>query len=105
MRPKHVPAGTNTYGRVEFFLVVDADIIQELSDPEDITTPTTNPLILAVVSPIPMFKHHPDYNLISYKLPGNKLASPELIDATDIKCLIGRIQARDQLGTLLIGPR
>lgn len=96
MRPKRVPEGACAYGRVEYFLVVNADIIQELADHNDTPAPPTNPVVLAVISPIPSFKCHPDCNLISYKLPNNKLANPELVDTANLECLVGRVQARDQ---------
>jgi hypothetical protein len=77
------------YGRVELFLVVDADFLQEICEAGNVIPPL-DPVVLAAVSPIPHLKKHNDANIIEYKLLGQNLGGFEIVDATDIDCLIGR---------------
>jgi hypothetical protein len=84
---------------VEYFLILDGDVIAELICHDDELEaindePLTSTLALAVISPIPSFKRLRDSNLITYKLIGDRLGSMEVVDVEDVVCLVGRV--RDQ---------
>jgi hypothetical protein len=89
-----------TFGRVEYFLVLDADVIAELIDldqerdtiSEDDSLMLTETLALAVISPIPSFKRLNDCNLVTYELPRGRLGPVEIVDVEDVICLVGRVQ-------------
>ncbi|QRV74283.1 Transposase family tnp2 [Ceratobasidium sp. AG-Ba] len=80
------------YGRVEMFIVVDTDFLQDVCELNNVTPPLC-PIVLSVISPIPNLKLHTDAKLIEYKLIGKDLASVEVVDASDIDCLVGRYKA------------
>lgn len=48
-----------------------------------------DPLVLAVISPIPTFKKHAESNMVHYRLNSGRHAPPEIIDASDVDCLVG----------------
>lgn len=74
-RPKYDAEGVFAYGRVEYFLVLDAQTIADIiggaeeDNGEDIDEddPHARTLALAVISPIPSFKRLRDCNLVTYK--------------------------------------
>jgi hypothetical protein len=77
---------------VGHFIVIDTDFLQELSDKCTTPVPFLNPIVLAAICPVLAFKRSPDCPLIQYKLlPGGKLVHPEIVDARDIGCLVGRV--------------
>ncbi|QRV81410.1 Transposase family Tnp2 protein [Ceratobasidium sp. AG-Ba] len=80
------------FGRVDLFIVIDTNFLQAVCKPAGVEPPT-NPLVLAAVLPIPHLRRHNDANIIEYKLQGKKLLPPEIIDVSDIDCLIGCYQA------------
>ncbi|CAE6517836.1 unnamed protein product [Rhizoctonia solani] len=82
------------YGRVEYFLVLDADFIQSLY-PDETPPPALflHPHALALVSPIPHF-YTVGHNFIRYKLNNGKLQRPEVVDASAILKLVGRVHDR-----------
>lgn len=74
------------------FIVLDTDFLQELSDKTNSPIPFVDPIILAAVCPVLAFKRPPDCPLVQYKnLPGGRPAHPEIIDARDVACLVGRV--------------
>ncbi|EUC56560.1 transposase family Tnp2 protein [Rhizoctonia solani AG-3 Rhs1AP] len=99
-RPKYAVDGAIAFGRVEYFLILEADFILDLLgidqddiDPED--EPIAENLALAVIAPIPSFKRLKDCNLITYNLVGGRLGATELVDVTDLVCLVGRVRGLD----------
>lgn len=81
------------YGQAEQFIVINTNFLKELSDIGSRLIPPTNPIVLAVVSPMLAFRHCTDINLVEYKLQaGGKLVNPEIIDAKHVTCLVGRIK-------------
>ncbi|KAG8725988.1 hypothetical protein FRC12_023826 [Ceratobasidium sp. 428] len=95
-RRRPVAQQTNGYGRVEQFIVIDADFLQEFYEGECPAAPFLDPIVVAVISPIPTFTKLEDGAVIEYQLNSGKLAGPEIVDVADIRCLIGR--ARDHEG-------
>ncbi|QRV84668.1 Transposase family tnp2 [Ceratobasidium sp. AG-Ba] len=87
--PRLVEEAVEGYGRVELFLVVDTDFLQEICDAANVIPPVT-PIVLAILSPIPHLKRHKDANIVEYKLAGRKFLTTEVIDVTDVDCLVGR---------------
>ncbi|KAG8686434.1 hypothetical protein FRC11_008958, partial [Ceratobasidium sp. 423] len=74
---KHVVEGALAFGRVEYFLVLEANFIVRLitaneedsANDGDEGSPLAKTLAVAVISPIPAFKCLKDCNLITYELP------------------------------------
>jgi hypothetical protein len=71
--------------------VIDASFLRDVADMADAPYPHLDPLVLAVVSPIPCLRYIPDSAIIEYKLRAGAYASPEIVDATNIDCLVGRV--------------
>lgn len=94
-RSRKADGPVTSYGRAEQFIVLDTNFLQHLASFADVPALFLEPVILAIVSPVPKFEKLRDADLVRYKLPGNKLAKPEVIDAKDIDCLIGRVHAPD----------
>jgi hypothetical protein len=70
--------------------VIDRNFLRTLSE----TAPAPfalKTLVLAVVSPIPYLKLLDDAGLIQYRLNAGNYAGPEVVDATDVDCLVGRV--------------
>lgn len=80
-----------SYGRVEQFIVLDATFLRELSQLAGAPFREIKPLVLAVVSPIPYMRLIKSADIIQYKLIGEEYAHPEVVDATKIDCLVGRV--------------
>ncbi|KAG9126384.1 hypothetical protein FRC07_003631 [Ceratobasidium sp. 392] len=80
------------YGRAERFIIVDTDFLQVILEAAGRAVPPLKPLALALVSAIPHLKRVRENgaNLVQYKLSAGQLANPEIIDANDIACLVGR---------------
>ncbi|CUA70931.1 Elongator complex protein 1 [Rhizoctonia solani] len=99
---REVDEQTTGYGRVEFFVVIDTDFLEEIynRNRRALPGPYTRPYILAILSPIPRFKKVSVGGFVRFELNagGNNdgLASAEIIDVNDIGCLVGRLQ--DQSG-------
>ncbi|QRV81550.1 Transposase family tnp2 [Ceratobasidium sp. AG-Ba] len=91
-RPRPVEDAVEGYGRVELFVVIDANFLQEVAGAANLI-PRLDPLVLALVSPIPYLKRHHDANLVEYKMVGQNFITSELIDVRDIDCLVGRYKA------------
>ncbi|KAG8686560.1 hypothetical protein FRC11_008766, partial [Ceratobasidium sp. 423] len=96
-RPKHVADGAIVFGHMEYFLILNDDLVLNLlglnDDDIDITEePFTETLALAVISPIPSFKRLNDCNLVMYDLTGGKLAPQEVVDMWDLDCLVGWVR-------------
>ncbi|KAG9122347.1 hypothetical protein FRC07_001330 [Ceratobasidium sp. 392] len=91
-KPRQLEQQTEGYGQIQRFVIVDANFLQDITDQ---AAPILDPLAVAVIQPIPAFSLLKDANLVTYTLPGNKLANPEIVAADDIVCLVGRVQARD----------
>lgn len=106
-RPKYDAEGTFAYGRVEYFLVLDGEVITELigrDKPHDrYAIDGHEALALAVISPIPSFKRLKDCNLITYALVGDRLGPVEVVDVEDVVCLVGRVQ--DNTGSWFVVDR
>ncbi|KAG8709714.1 hypothetical protein FRC11_005274 [Ceratobasidium sp. 423] len=108
-RPKHIVDGAIAFGRVEYFLILEADIVLDLLALEDtdIDVDDDNQLMetvaLAVISPVPSFKRLKDCNLITYDLVGGNLGPTELVDVGELVCLVGRV--RDVAGHWFIVDR
>ncbi|KAG9077563.1 hypothetical protein FS749_010539 [Ceratobasidium sp. UAMH 11750] len=100
-RPRELDSQTLGYGRAEQFIIIDNDFLQNLASDLDIIVPFIEPIVLAIVSPIPTFSRTHDHNLINYRLSGGQLANPEVIDTNDIERLIGRIQASDRTWSIV----
>ncbi|QRV79766.1 Transposase family tnp2 [Ceratobasidium sp. AG-Ba] len=89
--PRIVEDAVEGYGRVELFIAIDTDFLQEIAETTN-RIPLLEPLVLAIISPIPHLKRHQDANLVEYKLAGKDLMTSEVIDVRDIDCLIGRFK-------------
>lgn len=48
-----------------------------------------DPLVLAVISPVPTFKRDAESNMVRYQLNAGRHAPPEIIDVKDVDCLVG----------------
>ncbi|CCO34236.1 hypothetical protein BN14_08330 [Rhizoctonia solani AG-1 IB] len=79
------PDETLSYGRAEMFVVVEADLVASLNVPDPRT------YVIAVISAFPFLRHHNDADLIEYRLLSGNYAGAEVVDATKIDCLIGRV--------------
>lgn len=87
---------TTAYGRVEFFVVIDTDFLQEIYSGANSPSPYLRPHVLAIISPIPRFSKISNGDFVRYELNSNAtLASPEVIDANDMLHLIGRVCDRE----------
>lgn len=71
--------------------MIDAEFLRECSERDNKPYPYLDPLLLAVVSPIPYMRHIPDAELIQYRLVSGQYAKPEVVDVTSIDCLVGRV--------------
>ncbi|QRV89779.1 Transposase family Tnp2 protein [Ceratobasidium sp. AG-Ba] len=103
--PRELAEDTFGYGRVEQFVVVDANFLQDICAQTDAPVAPLDPLVLAVISPIPSFKKQGNDGLVQYDMPGNRHAPPEIIDATAIECLVGRARAPSPYRTWYIIER
>lgn len=93
---REVDEQTTGYGRVEFFVVIDTEFLQELFAGENSPSPYLRPHVLAIISPIPRFSKVSEGAFVRFELNANgTLASPEIIDANDVLHLIGRVCDRD----------
>jgi hypothetical protein len=88
---------------VELFLLISADFLCGLYARAQIPVPNNNPLVVAVVSPIPYLRLLDDAGLIQYKLNAGNYAGVQAVDATDVDCLVGRVTTA--LGTSYIVER
>lgn len=91
------------YGQAEQFIVIDTKFLQDLCELGGRILLITDPIVLAVVSPMQAFKRCTDIDLVQYKLQSGKLANPEIIDANDVICLIGRVKTN--IKTMYIADR
>lgn len=92
-RIRVVKEKTMGYGRAEQFIVLDTNFLRDLCELGGGLIPPVDPIVLAVVSPMLAFKRCTDVNLVQYKVLANeKLVNPEIIDAKDVVCLVGRIK-------------
>ncbi|KAH7338737.1 hypothetical protein B0J17DRAFT_717186 [Rhizoctonia solani] len=97
-RPKNAPEGAFAFGRAEYFVILDGEVVAELighdeqENEVDIEEYATKTLAFAVISPIPSFKLLKDCNLVTYELVGGNLGSVEIVDVADVICLVGRVQ-------------
>ncbi|QRV77922.1 Transposase family tnp2 [Ceratobasidium sp. AG-Ba] len=80
------------YARVEQFIVIDLDFLQELCEDNNVDPPEQS-IVIAAVSPIPHLRLHQDAKIVEYKLINKKPLNPEIIDVRDIDCLIGRYKS------------
>ncbi|KAG9079133.1 hypothetical protein FS749_008795 [Ceratobasidium sp. UAMH 11750] len=92
-KPTKLDRVTEGYGQVQRFIVIDIDFLQKITDDTPILI--IDPIIVSVIRPIPLFSLLRDSNVITYKLPSNKLAAPEIVGVDDIVCLVGRVEAPD----------
>ncbi|QRV85537.1 Transposase family Tnp2 protein [Ceratobasidium sp. AG-Ba] len=86
------------YARVEHFIVIDTNCLQDIIEAAGRLIPLPEPLLLALVSPIPFLKSVREFgaNLVQYRLAANgTLARSEIIAASDIECLVGRFTVPD----------
>jgi hypothetical protein len=88
VRPIEVYEEILSYGRAEMFIVLEPDLIEGLG--------ALNPrqYVLAIVSPFPQLRYHSNADLVEYRLTSGNYASAEVVDATSIDCLIGRVEDR-----------
>ncbi|KAG8759151.1 hypothetical protein FRC11_002437 [Ceratobasidium sp. 423] len=96
-RPKHIADGAIAFGCMEYFLILDDDLVLNLlglnDDDIDVTEELfTETLTLTIISPIPSFKRLNDCNLVTYNLTGGKLAPQEVVNMWDLDCLVGHIR-------------
>lgn len=92
-----------SYGRAEMFIVIDAEFLRQLSETAGEPFPYLEPMIIAVVSAFPRLRLLQDANLVEYQLNSGKYAPSEIVDATTIDCLIGRVVTL--IGTSYIAER
>ncbi|CAE6454697.1 unnamed protein product [Rhizoctonia solani] len=85
VRPTELHEEQLSYGRAEMFVVLEADFIASLNIPDPL------PIIVAIVSPFVQLRHIRDADLVEYRLSSGNYAGAEVVDATKIDCLIGRI--------------
>ncbi|KAF8599801.1 hypothetical protein BDV93DRAFT_511342 [Ceratobasidium sp. AG-I] len=77
---------------------------RHISRQADMSTHTENParcvdpLVLAIIPPIPTFKKHTESNMVHYQLNSGRHTPPKIVDASDIDCLVGRARAPQALG-------
>ncbi|QRV79732.1 Transposase family Tnp2 protein [Ceratobasidium sp. AG-Ba] len=81
------------YGRAEQFLVIDAAFLRHVTECAGVFYPHLDHLVLAVVSPIPYLRHIASSGITQYGLRGGKYVSPEILDASKIDCLVGRVRS------------
>ncbi|KAF8595635.1 hypothetical protein BDV93DRAFT_564154, partial [Ceratobasidium sp. AG-I] len=86
-----VPNEIISYGRAEQFIVIDAAFLRECSDLNNAPFPYLDPLVLAIISPIPYLRLISESGIIQYRLRNGKYANPEVVDATNIDLLVGRV--------------
>ncbi|QRV82351.1 Transposase family Tnp2 protein [Ceratobasidium sp. AG-Ba] len=92
--PRVLREPVSGYARAELFIVIDTDCLQDVIEAAGRLIPLPEPLILALVSPIPFLKRVREFgaNLVQYKLAANgTLARTEIIAVSDIECLVGRL--------------
>jgi hypothetical protein len=65
--------------------------LRALSELAQTPVPHNQSLALAVVSPIPYLRLVADAGLVQYRLTAGKYAALQVIDATDVDCLVGRV--------------
>ncbi|KAG9124844.1 hypothetical protein FRC07_010018 [Ceratobasidium sp. 392] len=68
----------------------DASYVKVFSDSAENIARLLDPLVIAVISPIPHYKRVKEGDLVEYTLTSGKLARPEIVDVRDIDCLVGR---------------
>ncbi|KAG8678196.1 hypothetical protein FRC09_020035, partial [Ceratobasidium sp. 395] len=66
----------------------------DVCDAADVPNTHVDPLILAAVSPLPTFKHVKAANMVQFTLTGGNLATPEIVNANSIDCLVGRVRTQ-----------
>lgn len=71
--------------------MIDTAFIFFLSELSEVPIRNVEPLVLAVVSPMPHLRLIAGVDIIQYKLNGNKYAHPDVVDARKIDCLVGRL--------------
>ncbi|QRV91937.1 Transposase family tnp2 [Ceratobasidium sp. AG-Ba] len=103
--PRELAEDTLGYGRVEQFIVVDTDFLQEVITQAGYLNPPLEPLILAVISPIPTFKKNREPGMVQFDMPNNRHAPPEIVDVSAIECLVGRARTPSPNGTRYIVER
>ncbi|KAG9123856.1 hypothetical protein FRC07_013733, partial [Ceratobasidium sp. 392] len=91
------------YGRAEQFIVIDAAFLRHVTETAGVFFPHTRDLVLAVVSPIPYLRHIAKPGITQYGLRGGNYVSPEIIDASRVDGLVGRV--RTPLGESYIVQR
>ncbi|QRW24230.1 Transposase family Tnp2 protein [Rhizoctonia solani] len=91
------------YSCAEQFLVIDAAFLRHVTKCAGVFYPHLDDLVLAVVSPIPYLCHIASSGITQYSLRGGRYVSPEILDASKIDCLVGRVQL--PLGALYIVQR
>ncbi|KAG8725154.1 hypothetical protein FRC09_007143 [Ceratobasidium sp. 395] len=72
----------------------DSSYVKDVCDAADVPNTRVDPLILAAVSPLPTFKHVSAANMVQFTLTGGNLATPEIVDANNIDCLVGRVRTQ-----------
>jgi hypothetical protein len=89
------------YGRVEEFFVFDAAFLQEIAGVQGMPHLFDKPLVVAAVLPIPPLIYRPDCELVEYRLNAGNYAEVQLIDASRIVCLVGRVIAPNKTAYII----
>lgn len=82
---------TISFGRAEQFIVIDTAFLQDMTDIAQVHHAHLDPLVLAIVSPIPYLRYIPESRIIQYGLRAGAYAAPEIVDASKVDCLVGRL--------------
>jgi hypothetical protein len=77
-------------------MVFSTDYLQELTEVHGIPRVFDEPLVVAAVLPIPQLIHRSDCDLVEYRLNGGNYAAVQLIDASRIVSLVGRVMAHNR---------
>ncbi|KDN40273.1 hypothetical protein RSAG8_08183, partial [Rhizoctonia solani AG-8 WAC10335] len=85
VRPTELHDERLSYGRAEMFVVLEANFIASLNVPDP------RPIVVAIVSPFVRLRYIHDADLVEYRLSSGNYAGAEVVDATKIDCLVGRI--------------
>ncbi|KAG9125491.1 hypothetical protein FRC07_007398 [Ceratobasidium sp. 392] len=80
------------YGRAEQFIVIDAAFLRQVTEAAGVFYPHINDLVLAVISPIPYLRYSALSGTTEYGLRAGNYVSPEIIDATKVDGLVGRVK-------------
>ncbi|KAG8728148.1 hypothetical protein FRC10_005263 [Ceratobasidium sp. 414] len=80
-----------SFRHAEQFIVIDDTFLRDLTKSVDAYYPHLNPLILAVISPIPYLWYIPESEIVQYGLRAGSYTSPEIVDASKIDSLVGHV--------------